>query len=409
MKRKLLAVLGLAGVLALAGACSSEQPATLPLPDTSGMTLVDAELPNVPSLPSDENDENFEESADWLDDWNEFIVNMPLFGSVTGTIVEITSEQVHPDFDETVERVKITDADGMNTVLMVDFATAVLLDEGLAVGKEITGYFENLPFMIMIYPPQHTAIAIIEPFTATIDRFQLTDFFSENNLINSANDSVLVLDENVEIVFQDGTPFEGEIYELAGRKLVAYYTLVRRSLPSRIDPHKIVILFERAVHPIHHFTPEELDGFDFFDGDDSFFDSDASMMLQLTPEELAGFWTSLIDPETVQIVVDDVVIDAPTPFVNLETGSIMLPVAAIAEAMGVNVVGEGADVVIGAGMLFTVGVDSYFIGRMAPIELGTAPELVDGILFVPELFFQVMLQSDVYLMDGDVWVRSSVD
>jgi len=411
MKNKLFAILGLVGILALA-ACSSEQPATLPLPDTSGIALVDVELPNNEIIGESE------ETLD-LEDWDDFEVSMPLFGSVTGTITEISSEQMHPDFDDTVKRVLITDSDGSNTVLIVDFVTAVLLDEELAVGNEITGFFENFAFMPMIYPPQHTATAIIEPHSAIVDRFQPTDIFGDNNFINSANDLVIVFDESadIEIIFQDGTPFEGELYELADRKLVAYHTFVAMSFPGQTVPQKIVILFERAIHPIHHFTPEELDELGemgilgLYDGDGGEISSNFSnnMMLQLTPEELYAFWSSLIDPETVQIVVDDVTIEAPTPFVNMQTGSVMLPVAAVAEAMGMNVVGEGADVVIGAGITFTVGVDSYFIGRMAPIELGTAPELVEGVLFVPDSFFKVILPGEVLLVDGDVWVRSSVN
>ena len=411
MKSKLFIILGLVGILALA-ACSSEQPATLPLPDTSGIALVDVELPNEPNE-NGANGEYYEEVTEYWEDWNwdEFV--MPLFGSVTGTITEISLIQPYPDFDNPVKRVQIVDENGSNTVLIVDFVTAVLLNEELVEGKEITGFFENFPFMPMIYPPQHTAIAVIEPHTATMDRFQPTDIFGDNNFINSANDLVLVLDENaeIEIIFQDGTPFEGEFYELTDRKLVAYHTFVAMSFSGQTVPQKIVILFERAVHPIHYFTPEELEQLERMDGIEGFgtFDNNSNMMLQLSPDEMAMFWSSQIDPETVQIVVDDVVIEAPTPFVNMQTGSVMLPVAAIAEAMGINVVGEGADVVIGAGITFTVGVDSYFIGRMTPIELGTAPELIDGVLFVPDLFFKVILPGDVFFVEGDVWVRSTVD
>ena len=399
-------ILGVVGILALTAACSSEQPATLPSPDTTGITQMDVDLPNQYAVPISPQDEaTAEDSYEMQEDWNDIV--MPMFGSVTGTITEISSEQIHPDFEDTIKRVQITDEDGANTVLIVDFVTAVLLNEELGVGKEITGFFENLAFMPMIYPPQHTAIVVIEPHTATMDRFQPTDIFGDNNFINSANDLVLVFDENadIEIVFQDGTPFEGELYELTDRKLVAYHTFVAMSFPGQTVPQKVVILFERAIHPIHNFSPEELGVLGTFDeGEIS-----SNMMLELSPEELVEFWSSLIDPETAQILVDDVVIEAPRPFVNLQTGSVMLPVAAIAEAMGMNVVGEGADVVIGAGITFTVGVDSYFIGRMAPIELGTAPELIDGVLFVPELFFKVILPGDVFLFDGDVWVRSSVD
>ena len=128
----------------------------------------------------------------------------------------------------------------------------------------------------------------------------------------------------------------------------------------------------------------------------------------LTPEELEQLHASMFDPETVQVIIDGNAVSMPTPFVNRETGLVMLPVAYVAEALGYTVVHEGEDVVIGPGITFTVGVDSYAFARMAPVELGGAPELLDGVLFVPWNFFgEVLPGIAAYIADGNIIINSN--
>lgn len=128
--------------------------------------------------------------------------------------------------------------------------------------------------------------------------------------------------------------------------------------------------------------------------------------LQLTQEDLDIMWDNMLNPETVQIFINGEAIDAPTPFINREAGFVMVPVAAVAEALSYDVFGEGDEIMIGRGTSFTIGEDYYFYGRMAGIPLGTAPELHDNVVFVPLHFFGTIFPDEAYMADGDIFINN---
>ena len=319
------------------------------------------------------------------------------FMSVSGTIQEINLlYEPSDDRKEPGEYMVLIESNGSLTNFHVDHLTALFLDGEMEVGMAVTGFFDaNMP-MIMIYPPRHHARVLVSDSFGTVyvDRFD-ADFVADSHPLQ------LVINESTEIMFQDGQAFEGELTELENRILAVFVESTADTSPALITPSMVVVLFERAVHPIHHLTEEELAGLD-----SGFIEPDNwGGGLQLTQEDLDILWDNMLAPD-VQIIVDGTVIDAPTPFVNREVGMVMLPVAAIAEALGLNVVGEGADVVIGMGITFVEGIDSYHFGRRAAQQLGAAPELVDGVLFVPINFFHDVLPGAAYIMDGHVIVQS---
>ena len=126
----------------------------------------------------------------------------------------------------------------------------------------------------------------------------------------------------------------------------------------------------------------------------------------LSPEDIKQMWSWVNDADSVQIIVNGEVIDAPKPFGNVEAGALMLPVVAIAEALGYTVVDNGSEVVIGPGTLLNEGVNSYARGREAAVELTCAPMIRDGVMYVPEIFFQEILSAVAYVADGTVIVES---
>ena len=125
---------------------------------------------------------------------------------------------------------------------------------------------------------------------------------------------------------------------------------------------------------------------------------------QLTPEEIDQAWAAMFDPETVQIIVNGEVIDAAKPYADRTVGTVMLPLVAVAEALGYTVVDNGEEVVIGPGTVVTAGVNSYHRGREAAVELTSAPVMHDGVMFVPWDFFQTILSDVAYVQDGNVHV-----
>ena len=128
--------------------------------------------------------------------------------------------------------------------------------------------------------------------------------------------------------------------------------------------------------------------------------------LQLTQEDLDIMWDNMLNPETVQIFINGEVVDAPTPFINREAGFVMVPIAAVAEALGYDVFGEGDEIMVGRGATFTIGEDYYFYGRMAGIQLGTAPKLYDNVVFVPLHFFGTILSDEAYVADGNIFINN---
>ncbi|MCL1976578.1 MAG: hypothetical protein FWG55_00475, partial [Candidatus Bathyarchaeota archaeon] len=117
--------------------------------------------------------------------------------------------------------------------------------------------------------------------------FEKTDRFNviqtENGLILISQDGKLVInvDDNTEIIFEDGTNAREYLMNgqtlaelLDNRNLIISYSITTRSLPAQTTPEKIVILYEIAVTlpadvnvaapvgivpPIYEFSPEEIE------------------------------------------------------------------------------------------------------------------------------------------------------
>ena len=309
------------------------------------------------------------------------------FMSKSGTVQEIRPFYDHvgeePEAIEGSYFVLIENDEGSQMTFAVDHLTALIFDGNLEVGTVVTGFYDtNLP-VPMIYPPQHHARVLMSPssYNVIVDRFD-ADLIAESNpwqlLVNDT--------PNVEIFLQDGTPFDGE---LENRLLAVFYELtmsgtptplagqepVHTGLEKLIIPSRIYVLFERAVHPILQLTPEDLGYMHDYDVLDD-------IVTIGSATDLNAFWDAMLNPATARIIVNGTTITAPAPFINRSTGTVMLPVAAIADAMGINVASEGA-------------------------------ELVDGVSFVPMNFFQEVLPGAAYIMNGNViihetppWVRA---
>jgi len=347
---------------------------------------------------------------------------LPYFISVTGTITEIHPIYRYEDGEalQTEDEFQVwLETETGTVVFNVDHHTFLLAEDRLEIGAEVVGFYDGFLPVMLIYPPHYHARVLApvysDEFRYSVDvnfitHVQEGPYMGEVSLTMGGSGRQIVLyiiqdGDNTEVVLQDGTPFEGGLTYLENRSVV----FVRN---DENDSNKIVVLFERAVHPIHYLTEEELamieageDGEGWHDGQGIGFDDSWSGGLQLTQEDLDIMWDNMLAPDA-QIIVNGTALEsAPAPFVNREVGAVMLPVAAVSEALGYNVVGEGAEVVIGPGIIFRVGVDDYFFARMAPVQLGAAPELHDGVLFVPMQFFYNVMPGVAYINYGHVIVN----
>jgi len=220
-----------------------------------------------------------------------------------------------------------------------------------------------------------------------IDRFTLMEDQTDGDvfsMISGDGDLVIHINDDTPIIFESDTDARERLEEgqtlaelLEGRLLTVTYSITAQSLPPQTSPEKIVIMYETAVH-----LPGTIEGGD------------------LDPLILIG-----------EVVVNGEMVEAPAPYLN-DAGVVMVPLRAIAEGLDfdVNWDAEVRGVRLGVAINLFIGRDEYHVGRMAPITLGTAPELTGGHTFVPMSFFgSVVAGVDAYVFEGQVVIINSED
>jgi len=278
------------------------------------------------------------------------------FGSFTGTVVEIN------EFSPVEGRkiMALEDQEGMPINMVVSKDTYVVNNDKITVGARVTGYFDANAPMILIYPPQYSPKVIV---VENEDYHVKVDIFNEG-LVSADNMLKLNISEDTKIVTQDGEVFKGK---LVGEKLVVIYDVSTKSIPAQTTPIKVIVLDQDGVE-----EPE-----DTKDTED----------------------TPLYDVEIMDIVVNGKKIDSLSAYTAEAPngkGFTMVPLRPVAEALGLEVVWEGKLESIRVGLASTLKIDQddYTFAKMAPIKLGMAPELVEGVTFVPLGFFTEVLQMD---------------
>jgi len=297
---------------------------------------------------------------------------VPEFARFSGTVIEINES-----WDEAFFVLVEGEANEEGYVPQMNFNVTqdsiLLFDNDIEVGMEVAGYYNTSMPVPMIYPPQHVAI-VLAPLSedwVTVSRFG-------EGLLSSDIGMQLNIDDDTEVILQDGSPFDFEFGSLEHRALIVVHSIMdftQSSIPMQTTPSKVIVLFEMPEHPT----------------------------LLLTQEDLDIMWDNMLDPETVQIFVDGEAIDAPTPFVNREYGVVMVPLGAIAEALGYDVLAESNEIMIGQNIRFTIDGDYPLYGI-----LGAAPELHDNVIFVPLHFFGSIIPAGAYIADGNIFVSEDI-
>lgn len=171
---------------------------------------------------------------------------LPSFGSATGEVVELR----YNDYDGTdFISIRITldgeyEGEYTHANFIVDDNTFIIGDAP-KVGDTVTGFFDNLIPIIMIYPPQYKAVVLVNR-DYDLPRIIVERF--DEDWVSSGRQFRLNIGEDTEIVFQNGEAFEGEIEKLIGRKLVVEFTISHFDIPETIpNPQKITVLYERIA------------------------------------------------------------------------------------------------------------------------------------------------------------------
>ena len=237
--------------------------------------------------------------------------------------------------------------------------------------------------MVMVLSMAAYTMADGLPAAEKTDRFSVIETAGGQSMISSDGELIIHVSDETPIFLEDGTLVRSHLDRmqtaaefLNGKTLTVTYSVTTRSLPPQTTPEKIVILYGTAVPPMYEFSPEEME---------------------------------TLFPLNGEIVVKGEIIEAPAPYYS--NGVVMVPLRTIAEALGfdVNWDKEVEGVRLGAAINLFIGKDYYTVGRMAPIELGAAPELTDGTTFVPFTFFREVVSGyDIEVFEGKVVIETAL-
>jgi len=301
---------------------------------------------------------------------------LPYYGSFSGPVVSIDPWAGAGAVGEGALLVQLENAEGGKANFIVDEYTHMLTDQELKVGAEVTGWFLNNMPMILIYPPQYQAMimAVDVPDGQFIKVARFNNDES-GNLLSDDNTLIIKSGENTEIVLNDGTPAPADL-DLNGLRLAVFYDVSTRSDPAITTPKRIIVLALADAVPL----PEEV------------------------PAEVKFAWDGM------PLVVEDVNLTDAPPIVVLEDDTVMVPLRAAAEALGYDVNWDAATkgVRLGVAINLWIGKDEYNVGKMTPIELGAAPQLINGYTYVPLSFFKEVLGvNNAFVFEGQVDINNA--
>jgi hypothetical protein len=299
--------------------------------------------------------------------------NRAYFNSFTGTVKKIS------DFRgmEGAKFVSVENEKGEPANIIISGETYILNEAELAVGSLITAFYDANAPMIMIYPPQYSAKVVV---LGNLEQNIKVDLFDQD-LISADRSLKLNISEETEIITQDGKTFTGE---LANRKLAVIYGASTKSIPAQTTPEKVVVLFEEELPPVEE---------------------------EKTVER---------DLSSAEIIVNEQKIEAPAAYLN-EEGTVMVPLRAIAEALGFELDWNGKTqrIALSERIFLKIGEDNYTYPKTpvesgtilvqtesTSIQLGAAPELINGTTFVPLNFFREVVQmNNAYLFEGQIVIN----
>ena len=223
-------------VLSLAG-CSTED--TIAPVNDDVLVVEDVEVGDVETVEdavevvedavSDEPIELEEEDFKVVED--ELDIDIPLFMEYSGTIsnIEIVNDDISKITIGTLEEENIE-------VYMVTDDTYFLDGYVPEVGDEITAYKDASKPVIMIYPPQYEAVAIVKNSEDFVN-IKVDKFSPE--LLSSDDQLKLNISDETVIEYRDGVE---EVETLEGKTLLVVYDVTTRSIPAQTSPIKVVVL-----------------------------------------------------------------------------------------------------------------------------------------------------------------------
>lgn len=258
-------------------------------------------------------------------------LQLPYYGEFSGMVKAINPKLDSDGNESDVLLVLVENDEGGQANFIIDEVTHMLTENELEVGSKATGYFQNNIPMILIYPPQYAALLmavdVSEGQFIKVARFN-------DDLISDDNTLKLNIGENTKIELFDGETAPADLH-LGGLRLAVYYGVSTRSIPAITTPDRIVVLALADVLPLSSVTAPVI-------------------------EQARDGMPIVVEGKTLT--------DAPSVYV-LADDTVMVPLRAIAEALGHEVGWKQPQVLLDGGALLSLG------------EYGS--ELCDNRTFVP--------------------------
>lgn len=158
------------------------------------------------------------------------------FGSVTGTIVEMTPGRVGGSrTNGCIIFVTLEDVNGNTVLFLVTPSTYIVDFETLSAGMPCTFWYDAEAPMPLIYPPQYNAVAAAPEKNS---RMVCVGYFNAS-LVNEEQTLQLNMDGSVEVRTTNNQYYQGNP---ANHRLVVTYDNSTRSIPAQTTPQRVVVL-----------------------------------------------------------------------------------------------------------------------------------------------------------------------
>lgn len=228
----------------------------------------------------------------------------------------------------------------------------------IKIGDKLVVFTDSSSPATLSLPPVYMANIIVTYGTDEPQMSVVSDTFNkvEEELVSLGNTLRVAMSEETKVLDEEGNAVESA--DLSGKKLVVFYDMATRSLPPLTTPKFVIIINETEV------------------------------------EETVDF-SSVTTIKAGENTISKIIVK--------EDGVVMVPVRAVAEGLGLKVDWDDSlkAVMINDGMFsFQIGVNSYIKGRMMPVELNRAPELVIDLTYVPVEFFTEIIGANASVADN---------
>lgn len=286
-------------------------------------------------------------------------------------IIKTTTDVNNKDDQNNTVNLKITD----DTLVYDNLGNKKALSD-LTDGTKITvftGSYEPTP---LILPVQYTANVIIingdKEGNVNVDTY-LAD---EEGYTNAANNLNIATADDTKIVDKDEKEYKGDLDK---NDLIVFYGASTKSIPAQTTPTKVVVLGE------NEFALKQIEA-----------------AKNATPAPTAAPETT-VAPEVTEApqvsyagLVNVVIGDKNVSDVYAKDNTTMVPLREVAEAAGFTVTwdAENRAVILNDGVYsLKIGENSYVKGKMMPLTLSAAPEIVNDLTYVPAEFFAEVTES----------------